>query len=525
MSNYNVEVDLDVKKLQWEDSITTKNGSPLRVAIAIPVDIDIKNNGKWTTLADSSKIWQQTVTARNAEGLIISYKDFYIPKGGKLFIYNKDRSHVLGAYTHKTFEQGGSFATESIAGDSFTLEYLESKNSSEEPRIAIESIGYMYNKSILANGFPDPGLNTSTQKCNINVNCEDGKNWQNQKRGIVLFFVLQYRAWVACTGSLINNTSQDAKPYVLTASHCFDQGPDIQFDKLIVYFNHEFSGCSNQNVAPTTQSLVGATPLVYTPLNGGSDSFLFKINTTGIPKEWKPYYNGWDRSNTPAQSGVIIHHPNMDVKKITTYVKPVTSGTFAGANETGTNISGAKDAHWEAIYDGRGVTEGGSSGSPLFNQKGLIVGTLTGGSSYCNSPLSSDFYGKIWYGWDQFYSQDPTWCGQCDQQLKTYLDPLNKGVQTLSAYDPNGTVGIEEEFIQPTQLAIFPNPTDDILHINANAIIRSIKIVNMQGKLVFDKKNYSSSTTQVIVENWNKGVYTITVETDDRKLTNKFIKQ
>ena len=37
---------------------------------------------------------------------------------------------------------------------------------------------------------------------------------------------------------------------------------------------------------------------------------------------------------------------------------------------------------WVSNANGWGVTEGGSSGSPLFNSNGLQIGTLTGGSLY-----------------------------------------------------------------------------------------------------------------------------------------------
>ena len=92
---------------------------------------------------------------------------------------------------------------------------------------------------------------------------------------------------------------------------------------------------------------------------------------------------------------------------------------------------------WVATANGHGVTEGGSSGSPLFNYNNgnsRIVGTLTGGSSYCSAPNSPDIYGKMSYHWDQNTSTG-------NIKLKTFLDPNNSGVKILDgAYDPcNGT--------------------------------------------------------------------------------------
>mgnify|MGYP000502627315 CR=1 FL=1 len=52
---------------------------------------------------------------------------------------------------------------------------------------------------------------------------------------------------------------------------------------------------------------------------------------------------------------------------------------------------------FEQTANGHAVTEGGSSGSPLFNQNKQIVGTLSGGSSSCEKPNGAQKYVKIFY--------------------------------------------------------------------------------------------------------------------------------
>ncbi len=59
---------------------------------------------------------------------------FVIPEGGKLFIYNAEKTHLLGAYTSQTNPKGEAFATEFVAGDDITLEY-EPAASGEKARI------------------------------------------------------------------------------------------------------------------------------------------------------------------------------------------------------------------------------------------------------------------------------------------------------------------------------------------------------------------------------------------------------
>ncbi len=81
-----------------------------------------------------------------------------------------------------------------------------------------------------------------------------------------------------------------------------------------------------------------------------------------------------------------------------------------------------QDTHWElnsvATTDGFGVTEPGSSGSPLYEPSGLIVGHLTGGVSQCGGPEGPDLYGKIAFDWT---SNGVT----PDRQLQPWLDPDN----------------------------------------------------------------------------------------------------
>lgn len=513
-----VPVNLDVNRLIWEDEIVERNDGPAKIAEVLPVDIDIERTGNWITYPDSVKIWQQTIYAEGAKGLIISYKDFYIPEGAQLFIYNEDHSHILGAYTRSTHPQGGVFATEVISGEKVTLEYVASAVSTEKPRIVIDEVGYVYNTKTMLRYTPN--INGSAS-CMININCSEGDNWKNQKRGVVLITVQIGSRWYGCTGSMVNNTRRDGTPYLLTANHCFVNDGDPKFETLIVYFNHEFPTCLNENVFPTTsKTITGTELLISAPLTEttnnitikGSDGALLKLKQD-VPLEWKPYYNGWDRRDVSAHSGVVIHHPNFDVKKIVVYDKDIVTDTYNG------DYLGATNAYWRVQYNGTSVTQGGSSGAPIFSQEGLIVGTLSGGRTSCNDKFQFDFYGKFGYHWDYY--------PEANRRLKTYLDPINEGTMTLKGYDPNYTSGTESEITDNAlkDLVIFPTVVDDELNINTNSIIKAIKIYDLAGRQVYLKSGYNASTTSISVNGWTKGVYSIVVQTEINNLTDKFVKK
>lgn len=443
---YKASINFSIKDLLLEDLDREAANAPLRTGVIIPTDLSFEKSGEWSTLPDGQRIWRLEISAPKAIALMLYYDEFYIPEGGKLFIYNAVRNHVIGAYTHKTNKKNTAFATEFVAGDNIVLEYVspskESDNvfytKADNPKIKISGIGYGYNylKVVPANNkdFNLDAFNDTGNWCMVNINCPEGANWQDQKKGVAKTVTPVGVDQFLCSGTVLNNTAEDLTPYFLTASHCFYNGSlkCDEWDQIIYYFQYESAGCSN-TVEPTPKTMTGAQLLVELPLgnNDGSDGALLKLNDN-IPSDYNVYYNGWDRTNTPATSGVGIHHTRGDVKKISTFTAPAT-------NVTWNNGEGATNAHWSVAWvqtvSGTGVTDGGSSGSPLFNQDGRVVGSLTGGPGVqgvakCNlidqgANYLLAYYGKLWYHWDNDNLIDPT------KTMATYLDPINSGQEVL----------------------------------------------------------------------------------------------
>lgn len=77
--------------------------------------------------------------------------------------------------------------------------------------------------------------------------------------------------------------------------------------------------------------------------------------------------------------------------------------------------------NWIATANGHGVTEGGSSGSPLFNNNGRIIGQLYGVcrnfTDLCaNANQLESVYGKTFFSWDG---------NSANQRLRDWLNPEN----------------------------------------------------------------------------------------------------
>ena len=460
--NFSVEDLKQIDDWQYRNAIT-----PLKIAQNIPVAFSLLQDGINEELPGGEKITTLRIAAKDAIALIIYYKQFYIPKGGKLFIYNADKTQVLGAYTENTNPPGGIFSTQPVAGDEVVFEYVHNRSNPEQPRIEIAEIGYGYNhlRILKATG---PGTSGS---CMVDINCSEGKDWQTEKKGVVQTNQKIGSSTYICSASLVNNTAQDYTPYILTAFHCSNGNGVYATDEDLLQwqfnFSYEKGGCGGGTpIMPQMDTMIGCTKIASTPLSGGSDGLLLKL-VNNVPERFNPYYLGWDRGNTSPEKGVSIHHPSGDYKKISTFTEKAEHATYKDATQTG-----QENAFWNVIFaateNGHAVTEGGSSGSPLFNEKHLITATLTGGTSSCSDRKGSNLYGKLHYHW--------TAMGQ-------YLDPKGNGTATtlasLAPSSPN------------------PAPTDAIVAVHDdNLQISWTKPENIQPDaytLLINKQPYQAS--------------------------------
>lgn len=409
---------------------------PMQVAVSISAKVDFAKSATQTDQENGTIVWRLKIAAPEAKAIGLYYSRFGIPEGGCLFIYNSEKSDFIGSFTSETNKNGGCFATAPIPGEEIIIEYV-SEDRNNLPEIIINDVAYYY----LFNGekgFGDSG------PCEVNVNCTEGDSWQKQKNGVTKIWVKQGAATYLCTGSLINNTRLDNTPYYLTANHCGKNAALHEYNQWIFVFNYQSETCIDPTAEPNYQTIVGARLKSKSKFDGaqGSDFKLLLLNED-VPDSFNPYYNGWSRSEDASPIGTGIHHPQGDIKKISTYTEPLLSVQYEGTTYD------PEGKYWKVIWaateTNHGVTEGGSSGSPIFNEDKLIVGALTGGAASCSYLEGPDYYGKFSYSWESNGIYDSL-------QLKPFLDPDNTGVTSLQG------MGINTDLL----VALFKTNTDTI---------------------------------------------------------------
>ena len=116
---------LDVAALVAEDEMDAAQDSPVppRFGYAFKVSLGLDSSGTWIELPNGDRIWRLRISAPDAFSINLLYDEFWLPDGGRLFIYNEDRSMVLGAFTSANNKDHGKFSTGLVRGDTSILGY------------------------------------------------------------------------------------------------------------------------------------------------------------------------------------------------------------------------------------------------------------------------------------------------------------------------------------------------------------------------------------------------------------------
>jgi hypothetical protein len=403
-------VDLD--RLLAEDRARRHDpDAPHRTGVEIITDLSPANSGSWHREA-GRLVWQLVLRSEGALWLLPQFDRVRLGPGTEISMVDIDGRTRLGPYTRDDVTEG-RLTLPPIDGDTVVIRVDQPQ---EAPPSGLDlHLGRVYHgyRSWNGGGPVESGCSDPSGACNIDVNCPLGADWQDEKRGIVQLNIPADGLTASCTGTLINNTNLDCAPYILTAEHCFSSLVNPNLAALTVLFNFERPGCGPGS-AYSAQSVTGVTLVSRHP---EPDFRLLRI-IDPLP-DYELYFNGWSRlTPSPAAAHHTIHHPTEAPMKISrTGVALAPSTTY--------------DSHWRVVAWSHGTTEGASSGAPLFDPLGRIIGQLRGGSAACvgsNPGPGSDHFGRFDVSWDIHPTLSVL-------RLKDWLDPGDTDTMALAGMD------------------------------------------------------------------------------------------
>lgn len=397
--------------------------------------------GEWYQGENGMHIWRGQLIAPYGDGLSLYFDHFCLSEDDKLYLSTLDGSRSLGAFTKQNNSVYNDLTTGYLAGTGIIVQFETTERPAQLPwHLKQATLLLQTEASRRAAGYPstrnwEPWFSLDGLECAPNSIIYSPR-WGKEMRSALLMVI---RGRAVCSGTLINNSKKDGKAYVLTAAHCMNGNYRYEGDKAYIdetarqtlfYFNF-FSPTGKQFTRGIEeQSLCGARVVA---MDEKCDLCLLEItgvlpnvsaDSCAIPRSYMPYFSGWNHSDTPQGDFVGLHHPKASVLRYNRCSEPIKKGDF--------NVSFVhwKGSHWHVPTWEIGTTAGGSSGSALFDSEGHIIGALSGGSSFCDTPHNDFYYGlfSCWKNKDK----------KAEEQLAPYLDPINTGRVSLEGFEPFG---------------------------------------------------------------------------------------
>ena len=485
----------------------------LRFAIIRQVSLSPEANGSWSQEGDL-RVWRLHLISPGAYSLGAIFSSFELRAGVKLFVYDPGQNRVKGAFTSGNNKASGRLSVGHISGQEILIEMQVPGDMSEYGELELESLSHAFLDLKHQTGYADcgPGEFGCAQDCEIDVNCMEGDDWWRVKPSVVRLYIEKTSFHEYCTGVLVNNTAYDGTPYILTAQHCI--GNSFQAERTLVQFNYESAECFGVD-GPLNMSIYESE------LMSVGDSIDFSLVKLSLepPDSYKVHYAGWDRSDFQTTPATSIHHPWGDVKKISFDYDipsiPAQAGDVPYAD--------LEEYHYFSFWWVRewdiGTTEGGSSGGPLFNAAGRVIGTLSGGRARCGdsidydaetdrviynlAPNYDDYFARFGMAWD-YEEEKENW-------LAPWLDPLNSGAGSLGGYNPTSVEPIQA--LRDERFQIVPNPAKRHFSILAKQATTTASYVirNLNGAHLMSGELDYEGRASVDLASFSPGIYLVSV--------------
>lgn len=364
------------------------HGKPL--AIGFPRDttqatVDL-GQLKWQTLTDGSRA---THLAIRSDGAVALRAGFTVEASGRAA---KSAGLVLRfrGGDGQVFEQAGTDLADElnwspvVAGDAMTVEIVLAKGAHASGlRLSVPQISHLDIE-------PTASIKTiakdigDSEWCENDVACRSNPStgFLDASRSVARMTYVKAGESFLCTGALLNNSHSPKKRLFWTAAHCISSQSVAH--TLQTYWSMQYASCGSTTMHASYSTLAGGADLRHA--NAQRDTSLLELRSAPPANA---FYAGWNSAAIGSTGTTIdgIHHPAGDVKKY----------SLGRVNLLSGNIDG-RGPFYRVVWSD-GVTEGGSSGSPLFTVSGSgayqLRGGLYGGTSYCSAQSDPDYYSRF----------------------------------------------------------------------------------------------------------------------------------
>lgn len=333
-------------------------------------------------------VWSGVVNAPGASAVRLHFSGFDLPAGAALYVYGAD-GQAAGPYTGRGPLGTGVLHTNTIFGDTVRVQLLQEGKASRLPRgLVLESVGYMGPRFIKALIPPESDTPLFSAKafcsynetCVQNAACVSSGAVADARQAVASILFQSGSSFFICTGGLLADTGATQTPFFLTANHCISSSSEAS--SVETYFDY-VTTCSNPNCTQPYSNIgetVGATILSG---SSNTDHTLLQLSSNPVTPDGTVAYLGWNSTAVANSNGTDlfrISHPSGAPQAYSEHSVDTGAPTCGGLPRG--NFIYSRDTF--------GATEGGSSGSPVVDGNGDVVGQLFGACGFnVNDPCDA----------------------------------------------------------------------------------------------------------------------------------------
>jgi len=364
----------------------------VRIGLTKPVELTMSGTSPYSSTNDGGRVWSAALESNTATALRVHFTDVNLPGNAALYIYNAG-GEAFGPYTGRGPGDKGDFWSHTVSGPIAFVQLRFFGNPApgelEGDFFKIKDIGHIGPKFLLPflqKSPTDRGkISTPLALCSYNEPCVEDASCFSGTAINDAKYAVAHMEWISgswiyyCTGGLIADTVASSQiPYFLTANHCISKSRAAS--GLECYWQYWTASCGGDCYDP-----VGVVPRTLgadiVSTNKTGDYTLMQLREDPPPGS---VFMGWTSAPVAFSDGTElfrISHPAGAPQAYSKHRVDVNSVT----------CSGWPRGDWIYSRDIVGATEGGSSGSPVYNLSGQIVGQLTGACGYnVNDPCDSE---------------------------------------------------------------------------------------------------------------------------------------
>jgi len=351
----------------------------------------------------SGFVWTGAIRSPDAAALRIHIEDLDLPEGNELYAWTRD-GMAFGPYTGRGPNGTGELWTNAVDGDEVVLQIRGSASGDGAglPSFRITGVGHVTSKFRLAGSLNPQASTTKTcpynAVCVVDVACVSTDPAVDTAKDAVAEMLFASGAYLyLCTGGLVADSDTSTNvPYFITAHHCISKNNEAASLETYFFYRAETCGaCPDWGFPSTNGSSVVST-------NRSSDYSLLQLSQ---PAPSGAAFLGWNANpvaNTDGETLYRISHPQGAAQSYSVHVVDTSKPTCRSWPR----------GNWIYSRDIFGATEGGSSGSPVVNAAGELVGELSGGCGYnvgdvCDSQSNATVDGAF----AAYYDSVAAWLG------------------------------------------------------------------------------------------------------------------